>query len=85
MATDANEWRRANNDRERLNRANDDFHATLAHELRNPLSVILGWVSVLQRMPCTPPEMLKGLAAIERNSRLQSHLIADLLDDAGMR
>ncbi len=85
MATDVSERRRVDNDRERLNRANDDFLATLAHELRTPLSVILGWVSVLQRMPCTPPEMLKGLEAIERNSRLQSHLIADLLDDADMR
>ncbi|MGC1458833.1 MAG: ATP-binding protein [Steroidobacteraceae bacterium] len=99
MATDITERRHAENERERLlhgeraarqeaerlNRAKDEFLATMSHELRNPLSAILGWVSVLQRMPGTPPEMLKGLEVIERNSRLQSHLIADLLDYAGMR
>jgi PAS domain S-box-containing protein len=99
MATDITERRRAESEREnlltgeraarqeaeRLNRAKDEFLATLSHELRNPLSAILGWVSVLQRMPGTAPEFLKGLEVIERNSRLQTHLIADLLDYAGMR
>src|SRR5580658_3404004 len=99
IATDITERRRAESEREnlltgeraarqeaeRLNRAKDEFLATLSHELRNPLSAILGWVSVLQRMPGTAPEFLKGLEVIERNSRLQTHLIADLLDYAGMR
>lgn len=99
IATDITERRRAENERdsllageraarqeaERLNRVKDEFLATLSHELRNPLSAILGWVSVLQRMPGTSPEVLKGLEVIERNSRLQTHLIADLLDYAGMR
>ncbi|HTV76804.1 MAG TPA: response regulator [Steroidobacteraceae bacterium] len=77
--------RAARNEAERLNRVKDEFLATLSHELRNPLSAILGWVNVLQRMPGTTPEILKGLEVIERNSRLQTHLIADLLDYAGMR
>jgi PAS domain S-box-containing protein len=99
IATDITERRRAEKEREnllageraarqeaeRLNRAKDEFLATLSHELRNPLSAILGWVSVLQRMPGTTPEFLRGLEVIERNSRLQTHLIADLLDYAGMR
>ena len=99
IATDVTERRRAEADREnllageraargeaeRLNRVKDEFLATLSHELRNPLSAILGWVNVLQRMPGTTPEILKGLEVIERNSRLQTHLIADLLDYAGMR
>jgi hypothetical protein len=99
IATDVTEQRRAEADREnllageraargeaeRLNRAKDEFLATLSHELRNPLSAILGWVSVLQRTPGATPEILKGLEVIERNSRLQTQLIADLLDYAGMR
>jgi PAS domain S-box-containing protein len=98
-ATDATERRRAEADREnllageraaraeaeRLNRIKDEFLATLSHELRNPLSAILGWVNVLKRTPALTPEILKGLEVIERNSRLQTHLIADLLDYAGMR
>jgi PAS domain S-box-containing protein len=85
MVTDVTERRRAEDERDRLNRAKDEFLVTVSHDLRNPLSVILGWVSVLQRLPGTPPEMLKGLQAIERSSRLQSHLIADLLNYPGMR
>jgi hypothetical protein len=99
IATDVTERRRAEAEREsllageraarqeaeRLNRVKDEFLATLSHELRNPLSAILGWVTVLQRMPGITPEFVKGLDVIERNSRLQTHLISDLLDYAGMR
>jgi PAS domain S-box-containing protein len=99
IATDVTERRRAETEREnllageraargeaeRLNRVKDEFLATLSHELRNPLSAILGWVNVLQRTPGVTPDVLKGLQVIERNSRLQTHLIADLLDYAGMR
>src|SRR5580698_3035323 len=99
IATDITERRRAEAEREsllageraarqeaeRLNRVKDEFLATLSHELRNPLSAILGWVTVLQRMPGITPEFAKGLEVIERNSRLQTHLISDLLDYAGMR
>jgi PAS domain S-box-containing protein len=99
IATDVTERRRAEAEREslltgeraarqeaeRLNRVKDEFLATLSHELRNPLSAILGWVTVLQRMPGITPEFVKGLEVIERNSRLQTHLISDLLDYAGMR
>ncbi len=63
IATDVTERRRAETEREsllageraarqeaeRLNRVKDEFLATLSHELRNPLSAILGWVTVLQR------------------------------------
>jgi PAS domain S-box-containing protein len=99
IATDVTERRRAEAEREsllageraarqeaeRLNRVKDEFLATLSHELRNPLSAILGWVTVLQRTPGITPEFAKGLDVIERNSRLQTHLISDLLDYAGMR
>jgi CheY-like chemotaxis protein len=57
----------------------------LSHELRNPLNAILGWAKVLGRTPGTTPLIAQGLEAIERNSRVQSHLIADLLDFAGIR
>jgi PAS domain S-box-containing protein len=99
IATDVTERRRAETERdnllageraargeaERLNRMKDEFLATLSHELRNPLNAIVGWVHVLQRTAGVIPEVKRGLEVIERNSRLQSHLIADLLDYAGMR
>jgi PAS domain S-box-containing protein len=77
--------RAARSDAERSNRLKDEFLATLSHELRNPLSAILGWASVLKRTPDVPPVIIHGLDAIERNSRVQTHLIEDLLDFAGIR
>jgi signal transduction histidine kinase len=46
---------------------------------------MLGWATVLKRRNVTPAMLEQGLDAIERNSRVQSHLIEDLLDFAGIR
>ena len=77
--------RAARAEAERSNRLKDEFLATLSHELRNPLNAMLGWASVLRRKNVTPAMIEQGLDAIERNSRVQSHLIEDLLDFAGIR
>ncbi len=77
--------RAARSEAERSNRLKDEFLATLSHELRNPLNAMLGWASVLKRKNATPAMMAQGIDAIERNSRIQSHLIEDLLDFAGIR
>jgi PAS domain S-box-containing protein len=75
----------ARSEAERSNQLKDEFLAVLSHELRNPLNAIMGWAAVLKRTADLPTEVAKGIEAIERNSRLQSHLIADLLDFAGIR
>ncbi|HEX4000259.1 MAG TPA: response regulator [Pirellulales bacterium] len=72
--------RAARSEAERANRMKDDFLATLSHELRTPLSAIVGWSQVLQRGDPTPEELIEGLAAIDRNAKAQTQLIADLLD-----
>jgi PAS domain S-box-containing protein len=77
--------RSARSEAERSNQLKDEFLAVLSHELRNPLNAILGWAKVLNRTPDTTPLVKQGLEAIERNSILQSHLINDLLDVAGIR
>jgi PAS domain S-box-containing protein len=77
--------RAARTEAERSNQIKDEFLATLSHELRNPLNAMLGWASVLRRKNLTPEMLEQGLDAIERNSRMQSHLIEDLLDFAGIR
>jgi PAS domain S-box-containing protein len=76
--------RAARADAERGNRLKEEFLATLSHELRNPLNAILGWATVLGRARDLPPALLRGIQAIERNSRVQSQMIADLLDYAGI-
>jgi PAS domain S-box-containing protein len=66
---------------ERASRMKDEFLATLSHELRTPLSAILGWAHLLRGRPSLErDELVKGLETIERNARIQTQLIEDLLD-----
>jgi PAS domain S-box-containing protein len=61
-------------------RRKDDFMAMLSHELRAPLTPILGWTSVLRRGRLDARQTDHALAVIERNVMLQAQLIRDLLD-----
>ena len=67
---------------ERANTLKDEFLATLSHELRNPLNVILGYSEILLRTPqIVESQQLRGLSeALRRNAQSQSQLINDLLD-----
>jgi PAS domain S-box-containing protein len=65
---------------EHANRIKDEFLAMLSHELRNPLNAILGWIQIVQGREVPPAQMARALDIIERNARLQSRLIGDLLD-----
>jgi signal transduction histidine kinase len=71
--------RQAREEAERAGRMKDEFLATLSHELRNPLSAIVGWAQVLHTQPL-PPQVVRGLEVIERNARAQTRIIDDLLD-----
>jgi PAS domain S-box-containing protein len=65
---------------ERMSDVKDEFLATLSHELRTPLNAILGWSQVLRTGPQNETDYVKGLETIERNARIQTQLIEDLLD-----
>ena len=60
--------------------ARDEFLAVVSHELRSPLSAILGWVNVLRTVKGDPQVSGRALETIERNAKAQSRLIEDLLD-----
>ena len=61
-------------------RVKDEFLTTLSHELRTPLNAILGWSHLMREPTFTPDERQNGLAAIERNARVQVALVDELLD-----
>jgi len=72
--------RAARAESERVNRMKDEFLSTLSHELRTPLNAILGWSQILARNINHDRDWKRGLEVIERNARLQTTIIEDLLD-----
>ncbi|MEH2245992.1 response regulator [Nostoc sp.] len=65
---------------QRANQIKDEFLAVLSHELRSPLNPILGWAQLLQKGKLNAARQHEALLTIERNAKLQSQLIEDLLD-----
>jgi len=72
--------RSARADAERAGRMKDEFLATLSHELRTPLNAIFGWSQIIRGGNLPADELQYGLETIERNARVQTQLIDDLLD-----
>ena len=62
------------------NRTKDQFLATLSHELRTPLNAILGWSHLLNSGQVEGESLKNATETIERNARLQTQLVEDLLD-----
>jgi signal transduction histidine kinase len=62
------------------NRAKDDFLAMVSHELRAPLTSIVGWVAMLRSGKVPADDVAKALASVERNVKLQTRLVDDLID-----
>jgi len=60
--------------------AKDRFLAVLSHELRTPLTAVLGYAVLVRRGKLGTAAMANALEVIERNARLQTVLIDDLLD-----
>ncbi len=72
--------RAARAEAEKTSQIKDEFLATLSHELRTPLNALLGWAQLLRSGRLSPEETERALEVIERNIRLQSQLVSDLLD-----
>ena len=94
VATDITARKRAETEREELLarsqeaqrlaeqavRMKDEFLAMLSHELRTPMSAMLGWLHLLKIGKLTPEQQIDALETIERNARIQTQLVNDLLD-----
>ncbi len=65
---------------EQTSLAKDEFFATISHELRTPLNAVLGWTQLLRTQDLEPDMRRQAIETIERNARLQTQLISDLLE-----
>ncbi len=62
------------------NRAKDEFLMTLSHELRTPMTAILGWTRLLPTLSPTDESFRDAVSSISRSAQLQARLIDDVLD-----
>ena len=61
-------------------RTQEEFVAAVSHELRSPLSSVLGHIELLLDSESLPEEVVHGLEVVKRNSVRLSRLVSDLLE-----
>ena len=80
IARDITDRKRTEHLLREANRQKDEFLATLAHELRNPLAPICAAAELLKNAKSMAPELRAATAILERQARQMTHLVDDLLD-----
>jgi PAS domain S-box-containing protein len=76
---DITEEQQAQRTLEEANRRKDQFLATLSHELRTPMTAVLGWAGML-KLGLPEEQAREAIETIERSARIQAQLIDDVLD-----
>jgi two-component system CheB/CheR fusion protein len=77
---DITERRQAKDALKDADRRKDEFLATLAHELRNPLAPIRSGIEILRRPDCDDATLAQTLNIVERQTNQMVRLVDDLLD-----
>ncbi len=80
VTLDVTERRQAEETLRRADRQKDEFLATLAHELRNPLAPIRQAAQIARSGTATPAQLNWGLDVIDRQAAHMALLLDDLLD-----
>lgn len=70
----------ARDEAEKANRLKDYFLAALSHELRSPLTSILGWAKMMRSGQLDESIQSTSIETIERNAEALAALVDDLLD-----
>lgn len=65
---------------EAANTTKDEFISVVSHELRTPLNAIAGWARILKSEDLSESTKDLALQKIEKNLRLQTNLVEDLLN-----
>jgi len=80
IAKDITERKRLEEELRDADRRKDEFLATLAHELRNPLASLLSGLHVLRRLPEPGAESERLQELMQRQTKLLVRLVDDLMD-----
>lgn len=65
---------------ESANHTKSAFLANMSHEIRTPLGAVLGFSELLVNSDLTPSDRVNSVEVIQRNGRLLSNIINDILD-----
>jgi len=65
---------------EALSASKDELLHKISHELRSPMTAVLGWTQLIRSTELEATEMESSLAGLETSAQLLRHLIDDLLD-----
>jgi len=65
---------------EEASQSKDEFLALLSHELRTPMTAMMGWMWLLRSKDMGADEAADAMSTIERNMNQQAQIIEDLLD-----
>lgn len=76
----ASRLRESEGELQQANRAKDEFLATLSHELRTPMTAIIGWAKLMSMSELDADTTAMAIDSIQQSSRTQAQLIDDLLD-----
>jgi signal transduction histidine kinase len=82
LAESEAQLRRKNAELDRLNRMKSDFIAIAAHELRTPMTSVVGYLDLIVegRMGELPSDLRRPVAALRRNAHRLKRLVDDMLD-----
>ncbi|HEX8154723.1 MAG TPA: ATP-binding protein [Thermoanaerobaculia bacterium] len=72
--------RKAREEAEAASRAKDEFLAVLSHELRTPMTTVIGWADLIKLTHGGDASLSGPLDALRSSARVQAKLVDDLLD-----